>query len=676
MLHHRNRWIFAVLCAALGCARAMAESGGAVPDMSLEELLNTEVTSASRKAQSQQSVAAAVFVITREDIARSGARNLPDLLAMAPGIEVARIGNDRWAVSARGFNGRFANKLQVLKDGRSLYSPLFSGVFWEVEDTVLEDIERIEIIRGPNAASWGSNAVNGTINIVTRKARDTQGGLVAVLAGSDDRGNGVARYGAPLGESGHIRVFGKAVNRRAGFSPSGGKGDDESDMGMAGFRADFVTAPGNRLMLTGGVVRQHGDDIYRFADPLQPPNYINALRSTLHLHSEYLQARFDSLQDDGSEWSLQAYLVHDYLDSVHTSTQRRTTVDLDAQYHFSPLGTHDLIVGINARSSRDSISTASDFLRFRDADREFTLLSVFALDEITLIPERLRISLGARLEHNNFSGAAFQPTARFLWTPNADQTVWGAVSRADRTPSRADMDTIIVASVIPPSGSLPVPLLATYMGDNGRSLRSERMDAAELGYRQRFGPSFSLDTSAFIHRYRDVVSLSSGSVDLSTLGLGYAQLPLVSTNDEHGHIYGLEVAAFAQITPAWRLQPSYTWQRASIRGSQNPASTSLASRDEGKIPRHMLSLRSQHNLAKAHQLDFWLKYKSRIEAFGIPDRANLDVRYAWAIDRCTDLSLVGQNLLHRRTLEYLSDTLPSAPIEIGRGAYLRLEHRF
>ena len=149
MLHHRNRWIFAVLCAALGCARAMAESGGAVPDMSLEELLNTEVTSASRKAQSQQSVAAAVFVITREDIARSGARNLPDLLAMAPGIEVARIGNDRWAVSARGFNGRFANKLQVLKDGRSLYSPLFSGVFWEVEDTVLEDIERIECCRRP-----------------------------------------------------------------------------------------------------------------------------------------------------------------------------------------------------------------------------------------------------------------------------------------------------------------------------------------------------------------------------------------------------------------------------------------------------------------------------------------------------------------------------------------------
>lgn len=338
------------------------------------------------------------------------------------------------------------------------------------------------------------------------------------------------------------------------------------------------------------------------------------------------------------------------------------------------MGTHDLIVGINARSSRDSISTASDFLRFRDADREFTLLSVFALDEITLIPERLRISLGARLEHNNFSGAAFQPTARFLWTPNADQTVWGAVSRANRTlPRRHGHHHRRQRHS--PSGSLPVPLLATYMGDNGRSLRSERMDAAELGYRQRFGPSFSLDTSAFIHRYRDVVSLSSGSVDLSTLGLGYAQLPLVSTNDEHGHIYGLEVAAFAQITPAWRLQPSYTATRQHS-GSQNPASTSLASRDEGKIPRHMLSLRSQHNLAKAHQLDFWLKYKSRIEAFGIPDRANLDVRYAWAIDRCTDLSLVGQNLLHRRTLEYLSDTLPSAPIEIGRGAYLRLEHRF
>lgn len=672
-----GRWMVASAAAALVCGQTSADPNMPVPEMSLEELVNTEVTSAARKAQSQQHVAAAVFVITRDDITRSGARTLADVLAMAPGIEVARLGNDRWAVTTRGFNGRFANKLQVLKDGRSVYSPLFSGVFWEAEETLLEDIERIEIIRGPNAVAWGSNAVNGTINIITRKARDTQGGLLAVATGTEDRGNVTARYGTTLGDSGHLRVYGKGISRRPGYVPDGGRAEDDSAFALGGFRADLLPASGNRLTFSGEAYRERSGDVYHFADPLLPPTYLKTFSSTMRLSGGHLQGRLDSLRDDGSEVTLQAYVTRTVLDGETVARQERTTVDVDAQYRFAPFGSHDLIVGANFRNSRDSITTPAKYVRFASQDKDFRLASLFFNDEITVVPERFRITLGARLENNNFSGTALQPTARFLWTPNSEQTVWGALSNATRTPSRSDLDAQLVTQVVPPSLLAPFPILVTYQGSNGNRLKSERMDAAELGYRQRFGANFSLDATGFVHRYRDVIAIATGPIDLSTLFTqGYAQQPIISTNGEKVRIYGFELAAFAQLTPAWRLQPSYTWQHGVATGMGDTSSEGVARRDAGNIPRHLLSLRSQHNITQSQQLDFWLKYKSRIAYFGIPDRADLDIRYAWAFSRSTELSIVGQNLLHRRSLEYISDYLPSAPVETGRGAYVRVEHRF
>ena len=671
-----GRWVLISATAVMSSGQAMADTALPVPDMSLEDLVNTEITSASRKSQNQQHVAAAVFVITQEDIARSGARNLADVLAMAPGIEVARLGNGRWAVSARGFNGRFANKLQVLKDGRSVYSPLFSGVAWEAEDMVLEDIERIEIFRGPNAVAWGSNAVNGTINIITRKARDTQGGLIAVEAGSEDRANVTARYGFALGDRGSMRIYGKGVDRRSGDAPGGGRAHDESDFGMAGFRADFLAEPGQRVMLSGDVYRQHGDDVYQFADPQRPPSYVNTFSSRLHLHGAHLQGRLDALQDDGSEISLQAYFNQTEVNAESAARERRRTVDLDAQYRFAPLGRHDLIVGVNLRHSRDRITTSSPYLSFPQGERDFRLASLFFNDEITLVPDKFRVTVGARLENNNFSGTAFQPTARFLWTPDAQQTVWGALSGATRTPSRADMDARIVVAVVPP-GPQPFPIQAIYQGDGGGRVKAERMEAAELGYRRRFNPNYSFDATAFVHRYRDGISMVTGSLDLSTVFTqGYAQQFVTTVNGQHTRIQGLEFAAFAQITPTWRLQPSYTWQYAVAEGLGDISSEALAQRDEDRVPRHLFSLRSQHNLGNSQQLDFWFKYKSRIEAFSIPGRANLDIRYAWKLDRNLELSVVGQNLLHERVLEYVPDYLPSALVKIARGGYVRLEHRF
>lgn len=662
----------AILCGLLPMSLPAASQGNEpIPDIGLEDLVDTEVVSASRRAQSLQRVAAAVFVITQEDIVRSGARSLADVLAMAPGLEVARIGNNRWAVSARGGNGRFANKLQVLKDGRSVYSPLFSGVFWEAEDTVLEDIERIEIIRGPNAAMWGSNAVNGTINIISRKARDTQGGLVAATAGSEDRHNLSVRYGTTLRDIGHLRVYGKSLDRRAGFRPDGNRASDWGEAGMAGFRADWLLSPGTRLFLNGETYRDRNADTYNFADPTAPNN-VGVVNSVMTLTGSHLHGRYESLADDGSEVVVQSYFTRRTLDAQHVLREERDTFDLDVQYRLAPRGSHDLMIGANYRSSTDTTtSPPGSYVTFASRSRDFRLGSVFVNDEIAVVPNRFSVTLGARLENNNYSGTDLQPTARFAWTPDAQRTVWGAVSRATRTPSRAEGSASMPLAVT--AGTPEV--LSAFRNTTEARQDSEKMNALELGYRRRYSAALSLDVTAFAHRYRDGLTTSMLDLDMSPAP-AYVVQPSKNINGGRSRLNGIELAAFIQLTPDWRLQPSYTWMMVRASGIGNTQSDTNARKTEKKLPRQQLSLRSQHNLGRADRLDFWFKYKTRNEDLGIPARGNLDIRYAWKPSRELELSLVGQNLLHRRTLEYLPDSLPSANVEIGRSAHLRAEYRF
>ncbi len=665
--------VAAVICGLITVALpATAAADEPVPDIGLEELVNAEVVSASRRTQSLQRVAAAVFVITREDIVRSGARSLADVLAMAPGIEVARIGNNRWAVSARGGNGRFANQLQVLKDGRSIYSPLFSGVFWEAEDTVLEDIERIEVIRGPNAAMWGSNAVNGAINIITRKARDTQGGLVAAVAGSEDRYNVSARYGSPLGDSGHLRVYGKSLDRRAGYKPDGSRATDWGEAGMAGFRADWLLSSGNRLSLNGEAFRDRNADTYNFADPTKPNN-IGVVNSVMTLSGSHLHGRYESLADDGSELVFQSYFTQRTLDAQHVLREERDTFDLDVQYRLAPRGDHDLMIGANYRLSTDTTtSPPGSYVTFASRSRDFRLGSIFVNDEISLVPDRFSITLGARLENNNYSGTDLQPTARFLWTPTVQQTFWGAVSRATRTPSRAEGSASMPLNV---DASTGMPVLAEFRNTREASQDSEKMDALELGYRERYSSALSLDATAFAHRYRDSLTSTMLDRDLSHAP-AYVIQPSKNVNGGRARLNGMELAAVMQMTANWRLQPSYTWMMVRAFGIGNAQSDASARKTEKKLPRQQLSVRSQHNLGSGDHLDFWFKYKTRNEDLGIPARGNLDVRYAWKARRDLEISLIAQNLLHRRTLEFLPDSLPSATVETGRSAHLRAEYRF
>ncbi len=670
------------LCALLAAGTpALAQTAEPLPDISLEDLINTEIVTVSRKAQSLQQVAAAVFLISQDDIARSGARNLGDILAMAPGLDVARLGNNRWAVSARGYNGRFANKLQVLKDGRSIYSPPFSSVTWEAEDTVLEDIERIEIIRGPDAAMWGANAVNGTINIITRKARETQGGLIAAGTGSEDRHNLTARYGMPLGDAGYLRVYGKSVDRRAGFTAGDARASDHGESGMAGFRADWLLSSGNRLTVSGEAYRTRNGETYNVPWPLTA-GYIAPMPSVTELTGGHLQGRYESLHDDGAEVIFQSYLTHRVLEADLLMREERTTVDLDMQYRFAPRGNHDLMVGANLRTSVDTIDVVAPAAAFTFArrSRDFRLAGLFFNDEIDLVPKRFRVTVGARLEHNNYAGSDLQPTLRFLWTPNARQTVWGAISRAARTPSRAELDISMPLTVLAPTPqTFGMATLVTLEANRDATQKSEKLDALEFGYRHRVSTGLSFDAAFFVHRDRDVLTVVPGT---PFVGPGYLVQPLTNIKGGRSRIQGFELSAFAQPSANWRLKPAYTYMHGTADGVGDAFSEALASSDMNKIPRHQFSLRSQHDIGRGQQLDFWLTHKSRMrmEATGtpveIPARSDLDIRYAWKPSRDLQISLVGQNLLHRRTLEYIPDQLPSAPVNTGRGFHLRIEHRF
>ena len=473
-----------VLCAVVVCcASSPASSQSPKPDLtetSLEALLNMEVTSASRKQQKIFTTASAIFVIRPEDIRRSGATNIPDLLRMVPGLEVAHIDANKWAISARGFNGRFANKLLVLIDGRTIYSQLFSGVYWDVQDVMLEDIERIEVIRGPGGTVWGANAVNGVINILTRAAKETQGGLLSVGGGNHERGFANVRYGARAGSKGHYRVFAKYFNRGPFELPSGQDANDQWQLGRVGFRGDWQLTPQDSLTLDASFYGGRAGFAARLAVSFSPPFEEDHAGRT-KLSGGYLLARWKRMVSKQSNLALQIYYDradrHDFpLGEV------RQTADFDFTHQAAWGQRHDLVWGLGYRLTTDRTHQHA-FTAFLPASHKLSIWSGFVQDEIALFSKRLRLTLGSKFEHNGFTGFEVQPSLRALWSFNPHHAVWGAVSRAVRTPSRVDRDLRFILNIFPsPVGP---PTVITIFGDP--VFRSEHLLAYELGYRLQPG---------------------------------------------------------------------------------------------------------------------------------------------------------------------------------------------
>lgn len=617
-------------------------------DIPLEDLVKVEVITGSRKPETLLQTPAAISVITQDDIRRSGVTSIPEALRLVPGVQVARVDSHTWAISARGFNDVFANKLLVLQDGRSLYTPLFSGVFWDIQGTVLEDIERIEVIRGPGATLWGANAVNGVINIITKSAKDTQGWLVTAGGGTEERGFTSIRYGSQLSENLHFRIFGKYLNRDDFAQPNGDTAHDSWQLGRGGFRLDWDPSIQNAYTLMGETYGGLLDQVY----PL--PSGI-ALEDENVVRGGYMLGRWNHSFSATSDSTLQFYYDRSTRDTA-VFAERRDILDLDFQHHFQPFERHDIVWGLGYRLNMDKVDTNLAIALF-PPERHDQLFSSFLQDEITLVPSRLRLALGSKFEHNDYTGFEFQPNARLAWTPNDWQMFWGAVSRAVRTPARVEND--IRFSQQSPFG------LATIVGS--RSFESERMIAYELGHRAQFMKHFSLDIATFYNVYDDLRTIEP---------VGGNPLLLTGRNQLEGETYGIEIGPTWRVAEWWRISGAYSFLQIQLHrkpGSLDPN----AERDEGRSPHHQFTLRSSWDLPWHLELDTQLRYVDQLPDLGIPSYLVLDARLGWHPTRNLEFALVGQNLFAARHREFEPSALvPTQRTAVQHSIYGKVTWRF
>jgi iron complex outermembrane receptor protein len=639
-------------------------------EKSIEDLMDIEVTSVSKKEEKLFQTAAAVYVITQEEIRRSGLTSIPELLRLAPGVEVARIDGTKWAISARGFNGRLANKLLVLIDGRSVYSPETSGVYWEVQDLLLEDIERIEVIRGPGGTLWGANAVNGVINIITKRTRETQGGIVIAGGGSEERGFVGFRYGGKLGDKASYRVFGKYFNRSELVAPSGRGANDGQHEERGGGRVEWQPTERDELTLEGDIYRTN---LRENPTGISPANPFAPLANRIgEFSGGYIMGRWARVSSKESDIALQVYYER-FNRKLFELADHIDTFDLDFQQHVALGRRQDIVWGLGYRLvSHHAESNSNSPIQFDPEAKTGQLFSGFAQDEITLVKDRLRLILGIKLEHNYLSGFEAQPSVRLSWTPSRRQTAWAAVSRAVRTPARSQQDIRVNFQAFPGPGGLPI--IVAVLGST--SPDSEILNAYELGYRAQPHRKLSLDITTFYNVYHRLTSFEPGLPFFETDPLPpHLVSPIFYDNLLQGETYGLEAAINLDITRRWKLHGSYSFLRVQLHRlgtSQDPASEAA----EGDNPRHQFQLHSYLNLWRNFDLDTALYHVSRLGGQPVPGYTRIDSRIGWHIRENIEVSGGVQNLLDNRHLEFNGADVLVLPSQVRRSVYGKLTWRF
>jgi iron complex outermembrane recepter protein len=602
--------------------------------LSVEELMNVVVTSVSRRAEPLSHAASAIQVVTQDDIRRSGATSLPEALRLASNLQVAQVDSRQWAISARGFNGTTANKLLVLIDGRTVYTPLYSGVFWDIQDLPLTDIDRIEVISGPGSTLWGANAVNGVINVITKRPQDTQGLLVAGGGGTGLRGFGSARYGGTVGRSVRYRVYGKGFDRDPTALPTGLNATDDWQMGQGGFRVDWESSESDRFTLQGDA---YGGQMGQATGRDAAVNGGNIL------------GRWSRTLSATSDVRVRLYFDRTHRDIPGVFAEDLNTYDLEFQ-HRALLGRrHNLVWGVSYRLLDDHVRN-SPSLAFLPADDAASWFGGFLQDEISLVPERLTMAVGAKLEHNHFTGFEIQPSGRVNWRMSRSGTLWAAVSRALRAPSRIDRE-------------LFAPSQPPYFLAGGPDFRSERELAYELGYRLQHR-AMTMSLATFYNQYEGLRSLEQTNPPAAS--------PLVFGNGLDGESYGAEVTAEYRVADAWRVRVGYTEMRINIWSKPTSTDTSGGS-TENHSPNRQFSVNSSVDLPADLRLDGGLRYVGEIANQQVPGYAELDARLTWSPTAQLGLSVVGQNLLHRRHAEFGT---PTTRREIERGLQGAVEWHF
>ncbi|MEI6126054.1 MAG: TonB-dependent receptor [Pseudomonadota bacterium] len=647
-------------------------------DYKLEELMDYEVTSVSRRPERAFTAEAALYVITQEDIRRSCATTLPELFRMVPGLQVARSKSDTWAISSRGFNGQYANKLLVLIDDRTVYSPLFAGVFWDMQDMILEDIERIEVIRGPGATLWGSNAVNGVINIITKKAQETKGSLVSTAWGTTGDGYTGLRYGGKLNENFSYRVYAK-YSKLANIENTNTTGDPKYY--SVGFRIDGKLTDMDMLTVVGGSVdsyERHKTNTFDNTDSahfLLDPVSVAEHELRRHLENRYLLARWRHVFSECSNMTLQAYYNREqfkWTDGTGDSFYERDrfdTLDIDFQHTIGITQSNTLVWGIGYRYINSNLSDSST-TSFDPMKSRSNLFSAFVQDKIILVKNLLTLTIGSKYEHTYFTGNEYQPSARLCLTPNHQHSVWTSVSRAVRSPGFNEHD-ITLTMPLSPAGS-HYPLAGQVKGN--RDYRSEDLLAYEIGYRFAPLPILTVDIVGFYNTYDHLRTIEdTGLVEER----GSSVFSSKVYNRMDGKNYGFELLATCQVLDWWKLQPAFTHLKM-VLDPDSDSKDMQHELDEGINPKNRVSVRSLMDLSHTVELDITLYYTDALSGYSIKRHFEMDARIGWRPFKNLELSLIGQNLFHRNHNEFTNEiskgTMP--PSEVRRSVYGRISWEF
>ena len=638
--------------------------------MNIEDLMNLQVTTASKNEQKLSQTAAAMYVITQEDIRRSGMTSVAELLRMVPGMDVAQVDANTWAISSRGFNDRFANKLLVLVDGRAVYTLTYSGVYWEVQDLVLEDIDRVEVIRGPGGLLWGANAVNGVINIITKKAEDTQGVLVTDEGGNQERTSTTTQFGGRA-KNGAYRIFAKYFDREPFANASGGNADDGWDMLHGGFRSDWHLSQRDTLTVQGdlynGRVGRTITGVFSFA-----PNAPETSNVWTQLDGGNLLGRWRRTPSSTSDVTLQIYYDH-YRKLDPVLGEHRQMGDLDFQHHFVAYSRHDITWGAEFRRTVDHM-VGSLALGFRPSRRNGWLLGGFVQDQIGLLRDRLRLNLGMRYEADKTNELpAIFPDIRLIWTPTARQSFWMAVSRAERTPSRADAGIDVDTTNVSSSGGLPT----TIEYDGNPNIGDEYLTAFQAGYRAQYGKYFSANLTGYHNHYNSVRGTALGTPFVETdPGPPHVVLPQIYNNSIAGATDGVEASATWQVASSWKLSGGYTWLRMNLHSILPGDHSADLAANQGTSPSQQFNVRSYLNLPRNIQFDSMLYFVGGLSTFSVTAYPRLDSRIAWRPMEGMELSVTGQNLSQPRHLEFTSANQGILATHVKRSFYGKMTWRY
>lgn len=662
-----SRCFVAVSLAMLVASPAWGQKQVDLADQSLTDLMNISVTSVSKKEQKLSRTASAIFVITAEDIRRSGATNIPDLLRMVPGLNVAQINANTWAVTARGFNARFSNDLLVLLDGRSVYTPTFDGVYWDVLDLPLEDIDRIEVIRGPGASVWATNAINGVVNIITKKTSETQGGFAEVAAGNVNQGFGTVQYGGSIGRRTSFRAFVKYLNANHFPNAAGQDGGDGWNDTRIGVRADTNLSANDSLTFEGDLYRgREGNASLDFVSVGSP---LVETQNEVNLGGGFLQAVWNRRYSDRSGMSIQAsydeYERNDFLGET------RGTSDITFQHHFGWGDRQDLIWGLEYRYSQ-SRAAGDPFFSLDPPDLKTSMFSGFVQDEIAVVPDILHVTLGTKLEHDNYTGFDVLPTARLTWTPDTKQTIWAAVSEAARQPGSIDVSLrSFIGGFMGPSG----PVEFELMGNP--KIKDEGSIAYEAGYRLSVNEELTLDFSSYYNRHSNQETVEPGVPFFETTPAPpHMVVPLVFGNLMHGETHGFEMSGNWKPVRRWTLSPGYAFEGTHMHLLPTSQDTASVAQAQGSTPVNSAQLRSHVDIASRISWDTSAYFVGRLTDPEVSSYTRLDTALTWQWTKMLSLSAVGQNLLKDRHEEFVDYTGSAGTTLIRRSAYVKATWHF